>query len=374
MTGTNGTATLPTNEEMACQKVPYTSGIANSDHHLLRDRMTAPVQNFADQLAGLSLENGWTVVRRLERKPDTTGGVFSKAYIVADSKGREAFCKAIDLTAAQGSGEIFREMERILRAYRYERDLVQRCATSKMDRIVKVWDSGEVVVQPGNPYSLVPYLIFEMATGDVHAHLDFSAGIDVAFTMKTLHEVSIALVQLHQQSIAHQDVKPSNVVVFKGFGAKLGDLGRASAQGLPIDHDDEHWAGDGKYTPPELLYGRGGSDWGSRRLGCDAYMFGALGLFLLTGLCLSWEIQIRLPEDLRRDRYKGAFTDLLPYLRQATNEVILKVEPHVPCEIRDDFVRMLRELCDPDPSRRGHPTQRRQRHGNPYEQIGRAHV
>lgn len=283
--------------------------------------MTVSIPNFADQLVGLSLVNGWTAVRRLDRKPDATGGVFSKAYIVADGNGGEAFCKAIDLTAAQRSDDIIGEMERILRAYRYERDLVQRCAGSKMDRIVKIWDSGQVVVQPGNPFSLVPYLIFEMATGDVHAHLDFSASIDVAFAMRTLHEVCIALVQLHQQSIAHQDVKPSNVVVFTGFGAKLADLGRASAQGLPIDHDDHAWAGDRKYTPPELLYGRGDGDWGPRRLGCDAYMLGALALFLLSGLCLSVEVQRRLSPPLRREQFKGAFADLQPFLRQATNEM-----------------------------------------------------
>ncbi len=330
--------------------------------------MTAPVQNFADQLVGQTLNNGWHVVRRVVRGENATGGAFSKPYAVTDRHGREAFCKAFDLTAARHStNEVFREMERILRAYRYERDLVQRCASKKMDRVVTVWDSGEIEVEPGNPFSLVPYLVFEMASGDVHAHLDFSAGIDAALSMKTLHEVSVALVQLHEQSIAHQDIKPSNVMVFEGFGAKLGDLGRASAEGSPIDHDLSRWAGDAKYTPPELLYGWGSNDWGERRLGCDAYMFGSLGLFLLTRLCLAAEIQARLPEELRWTNFRGSSADLLPFLRTATNEIVLKVEPHLPLEIRSQVVQMIRELCDPDPNLRGHPAERRHKRGNPFE-------
>jgi serine/threonine protein kinase len=329
--------------------------------------MTAPLPNFADHLVGQTLNNSWRVVRQVARKANATGGVFSKPYIVQDGEGNEAFCKAIDLMAAHESGDVVSEMQRILRAYLYERDLVARCASAKMDRIVKVWDSGQINVQPGNPFSMVPFLIFEMADGDMHAHLDFSVGIDVAFTVRTLHEVSVALVQLHQHSIAHQDIKPSNVVVFKNFGAKLSDLGRASTQGVAVEHDDKTWAGDGKYTPPELLYGFGGADWGMRRLGCDTYMFGALATFLLTGLCMAVEIQRRLPPPLQYDKYRGAYADVLPYLRQATNEVILEVEPHIPSVIRSDIVRIVRELCDADPAQRGHPQQRKMKHGNPFD-------
>lgn len=289
-------------------------------------------------------------------------------YQVENAEGHAAFLKAIDLTAARSFPDVFRALEGILRAYNYERDLVRRCASAKTDRIVTIWDSGQVEIEPGNPFSLVPYLIFEMADGDIHKHIDFSRGVDIAFAARTLHEVSVGLSQLHQLSIAHQDVKPSNVVVFPGAGAKLGDLGRASSQGVPIDHDHAPWAGDAKYTPPELLYGAGStSDWATRRVGCDAYMFGALAVFLMSGLCVSAEIQQRLPPALRRDVFRGSYLDVLPFIVQATNELILEVEASIPHEIRSGIGAMIRSLCEPDPAKRGHPAQRKQKHGNPYD-------
>lgn len=53
---------------------------------------------------------------------------------------------------------------------------------------------------------------------------------------------------LHGLDIAHQDLKPSNV--------------------LPI-------AGDPTYAPPELLYNYVPADWNVRRYACDVYLLGA---------------------------------------------------------------------------------------------------
>jgi serine/threonine protein kinase len=329
--------------------------------------MTSPIRNFSSELTGLTLSNGWVVVAPLQRKSAVTGGNFSRPYIAENAEGRRAFLKAIDLTEALRAPDVLRAMDMILRAFIYERDLVERCAKAKMDRIVKVWDSGEVEIEKGNPFSLVSYLIFEMADGDVHAHVDFSRGIDVAFAVQTLHDVSVALTQLHQQSIAHQDVKPSNVVVFKRDGAKLGDLGRASSNGHPIDHDLAQWAGDGKYTPPELLYNACPSDWNSRRLGCDAYMFGALAIFLVSGLCIAAEVQHRLPAPLQQRAFTGSYIDVLPFISKVTNEILIEVDAQLPLEIRGKLGAMIRALVEADPAKRGHPEQRKQKFGNPFD-------
>ena len=313
------------------------------------------------------LPGDWTVVRRLARKPAATGGTFSSPYIVRDRGGHQAFLKAIDLSTPDVVQDLAGHLERTLRCFRYERDLVEKCGAAKMDRIVRVIESGEMYVEPGNASSVVFFLVFEIADGDVHSVLDFSRGVDVCWTMRTLHEVSIALTQLHQRLIAHQDVKPSNVVMFGKVGSKLGDLGRASTQGVIIDHDHAQWAGDRKYSPPELIYGFGSDDWSMRRFGCDAYMFGALAVFLLTGTCVMPEIQFRLPASLQLGSFAGAYSDLLPHLRQATNELLIEVEQQVPLEIRVGTMGMIRALLDPDPATRGHPKQRLVKHGNQYE-------
>lgn len=326
------------------------------------------IRNFASELTGAILPNGWRVVRAIDKAPNATGSTFSKAYVVTGSGGQEAFLKAIDLASALNHPPpVFRELERMLRAFRYEVDLVGRCAESKMDRIVRVLDHGDITLEDGNAFSTVPYLIFEMATGDAHAFLDFSVGIDIAWVLRTLHEVAVGITQLHQQQIAHQDIKPSNVIVFDNDGSKVGDLGRASSLGHPIDHDALDWAGDGKYSPPELLYGFLPAEWTDRRFGCDAYMFGGLVLFLTSGLCIASEVQQRLPPELRRGAYTGSYQDLIPFLKKATNELILSVEATLPVNIRSELGAMLRSLLEPDVAGRGHPSQRRMKHGNRFD-------
>lgn len=315
----------------------------------------------------MTLPGGWTVDRPLARAANATGSVFSTPYVVRDKNGHEAFLKAMDLSQSFGRPDMLAHMERTLRCFRYERDLVKKCADRKMDRIVRVLDSGEVLVDPTNQFSVVFFLVFEMAEGDVHSFLDLSAGIDTRWTIRTLFEVSIGLTQLHARQIAHQDIKPSNVIVFRDTGSKIGDLGKASSQGAAIDHDDDQWAGDGKYTPPELMYGFGSADWMTRRFGCDAYMFGALAVFLVTGLCVTPEIQDRLPPELCIGTFSGPYVDLLPFLRQATNELLLEVEMQVAEEIRPGIMGMARELLEPDPTLRGHRALRQIRHGNRYD-------
>src|ERR687892_267014 len=60
--------------------------------------------------------------------------------------------------------------------------------------------------------------------------------------------------------------KPSNVLLFDGDESKLGDLGRAAAQGYEPPHEDSYIAGDQTYAPPELLYHHMDPEWSRRRL------------------------------------------------------------------------------------------------------------
>ena len=56
--------------------------------------------------------------------------------------------------------------------------------------------------------------------------LDDEATLDLVFMMGTLHHVSLGLSQLHRAEIAHQDLNPSNVLVFEsGKSSKICDLG-----------------------------------------------------------------------------------------------------------------------------------------------------
>src|SRR5204862_166519 len=102
---------------------------------------------------------------------------------------------------------------------------------------------------PNDAMSTVEYLIFEKADADIRAHLDAHADLDIAFALRALHHVAIGLKQLHSVNVAHQDVKPSNVLIFPGNESKVGDLGRAWAGGMRAPHDDaKPCAGDRNYA------------------------------------------------------------------------------------------------------------------------------
>lgn len=206
----------------------------------------------AEQLVGLTLDNGWKVTGFATRKPNATGGHFSHGYIAEDANGRKGFLKAMDYTEALLNPNTAQVLAAMTNAYLFEKNLCNRCA--HLSRIVRAVDSGSIHVNPTDPFTKVEYLIFELATGDVRAHLDMQARLDVVFVMRTLHHVATALEQLHRTDIAHQDLKPSNVLVFNETeGSKICDLGRAWDRNMPAPHDTCPVAGDRTYAPPEFV-------------------------------------------------------------------------------------------------------------------------
>ena len=58
--------------------------------------MSAALSTAAEQLLGIVLPEGWTVVERHRQTSTATGGNFSVGYIVMDEEGRRGFLKAID--------------------------------------------------------------------------------------------------------------------------------------------------------------------------------------------------------------------------------------------------------------------------------------
>jgi serine/threonine protein kinase len=131
----------------------------------------------------------------------------------------------------------------------------------------------------------VQYLIFELADNDVRAHLENLTRLDAVFIMKTLHHVASGLAQLHREGIAHQDLKPSNVLIYSANkGAKVCDLGRAWDRNESAEHDNYPIPGDPKYAPVEFFYNSIAVDDRVRRYGCDLYHLGSLLVFCFTNV------------------------------------------------------------------------------------------
>ena len=309
----------------------------------------------AEQLAGRELENGWTVIRRMERPQSASGGHFSTSYIVRGQDGREAFLKAMDYHRALQSDDPAGALQFMTTAYNFERHLLQKCIERRLSRIVRVLDFGTITAVEGDPSSVVEYLIFELARGDIRSFMERREGYESAWTLRILHEVAAGLQQLHSVRIAHQDLKPSNVLVFEQKHSKIADLGRAADGDGASPHDGLDIAGDMAYAPPELLYGELSVDWLQRRQGCDMYLFGSLIVFFCMGVSITHLLLGRLQESMRPQEYGGTYAEILPQIEHEFSHVIREMRSAIHSDYADDMATMVKQLCNPDPSRRGHP-------------------
>lgn len=332
--------------------------------------MTTPSTNPAENLAGVRLPDGWTVLAQVPFRPGATGGNFSVSYTVQHDDGRLGFCKVLNYFAAMSSADPVRALKGLADAYVFERDLLRECGDEGMSRVVLSVGDGEFQ-RSGYTPGLVSYLIFEPADGDIRKIIDTDPTVTIAAKLRWLHHAATGLRQLHDRGVAHQDVKPSNVLVFAPdeqgeLPGKIGDLGRATDPQRPMWHDNLGIAGDPTYAPPEQLYGATPTEFGPRRLACDLYQLGSVATFLLTGATMNSLLKLELYPVHFWTLWRGTYADVLPYVRDAFGRAIARI-PGATGDVDTDrrLVSLIEDLCDPDPTLRGHRLTRR-RAGNQY--------
>jgi serine/threonine protein kinase len=310
----------------------------------------------AEQLLDMDLANGWKVTEKLERGPNSTGGTFSQSYVVRRG-GQVGFLKAFDFWQAFEAGVDTADAIQILTAsYNHEREVLAHCGERRLSNVVLAIDNGHVDVPGmGAMEGRVFYLIFEMAGGDVRVQMDQTTAFDVLWCVRALKDISLGLWQVHQEMIAHQDAKPSNVLTYDGPVFKIADFGRSSRRGSPAPHDALTIAGDQSYAPPELLYGYADPDFMARRIGCDLYMLGNLAAFLFSGVNMTARLLAKLDPIHHPQTWGGSYEDVLPYLNTAFTEVLAELEPLIDARVRVDLLGVIRQLCDPALKTRGHP-------------------
>ena len=308
----------------------------------------------SEELEGLTLDGGWVVEKRIIPRPTGTGGTFSTGYLVSHTDGRTGFMKAMDYSAAFAAPSTVDVMKQLAEAYVFERDICLKCAETKITRIVHAIDYG-TYVGPLGAHTKVEYLIFERADGDIRLFLDQQTTFDIAFAMRTLHNTAAALRQLHSAQMAHQDLKPSNVLVFEAERmSKLGDMGRAWSKTIPAPHDGYPVAGDGGYAPLEMLYGVA-LDEDAKRYGCDLYLLGNLIVFFFTRTHVTGLLRKHIDPSFSASRAAMTYGDALPYLQAAFAEALQEITAHIPEVMRDRLIPIIRELCEPDYTKRGNP-------------------
>jgi len=309
----------------------------------------------ARQLVGRELPNGWKVEAAVERPLHATGGNFSASYIVRGGDGRKAFLKAMDYRQALGDADPATALEIMTTAFNFERFLLEKCRSRNLSRIVRVLDGGTLPAQDGDPSSVVQYLVFELASGDIRSVKEIGQTFEFAWALRIMHQAAAALQQLHSVRIAHQDVKPSNILRYENGRYKLADLGRAFDLNQSSPHEEMPCAGDQTYAPPELLYGYLHEDWTIRRLGCDMYLLGSLFVFLCTGVSLTPLLLKRLDVQHQPNNWSGPYGEVLTYIEGEFTQILREYREMIPSGFSEEAASLVRQLCNPDPQQRGHP-------------------
>lgn len=307
----------------------------------------------AQLLTGIQLPSGWKIGDTVYIPPTATGGNFSVGYHIEKDTGEKAYLKALDFSGAMAQPDFTIALQGMLEAYNFERELLLRCRDRRLDRIVTAIEAGNVDA-PGVAGQLgkVCYLIFELADGDIRDEFDKLAKFDIAWCLRSLHQTAVGLSQLHGVGIAHQDVKPSNVLVFEDTGSKLSDLGCASSTHKTSQTDTFRIAGDPSYAPPDQWYDQSGTRVFEDRCLVDLYHLGSL-IFFYFGDCSATSA---INSKLKRSQLSGVFVSDLPYIRSAFGEALeelkCSVEKAVP-ELESNIIDLATQLCEPDPNLRG---------------------
>jgi serine/threonine protein kinase len=323
------------------------------------------MMNPAENLVGRTLINGWTVTQKLTTKTYSTGGNFSICYLVERDK-EIAFLKALDISRIFKAPNFMKVLEFAIKAHNYECDILKLCAERRMSKIVNIIEHGEILADPNDPSASLPvhYLVFELADKSVRDHIALTSNIANAWLMRSVHNVAVGLSQLHKSGIAHQDVKPSNVLFFEKAGvSKIGDLGRAEVQKIESVYVGLTVAGDPDYAPPELLYDYRDPDWNKRRKATDLYHLGSLLIFYYMKSHMTALLKAYLPSTYHWRNWSGDYRFVLPYINEAYETLLNKTEEEILRKIGDaglakEIITIIKQLCHPDPDKRGHPQNR----------------
>lgn len=299
---------------------------------------------------GTATKDGWVVVQQVQFPADHTGGYFSESYIVEKEKKR-AFLKLLDVSVFG----TLANLQQGLAEFSYETHLAKYSVEKKLARIVRLLESGELEVDPANTVPFlrtVPYLVFELGVGDIRGTVDVSKSVTNRWRFCVLHRASAALLQLHQANVAHQDLKPSNVIQIASDDLKLADLGRSTMRGLAAPHDVYDIPGSKRYAPYELRYSYLLPDW-QRRIATDVFHVGCLAVFVFTNVVLPGMVFDELEPPYRPDAWGDPYLAVVPHIQSALARSLHTLSNDFPAPFRDELVGIVGDMCHPDPSLRG---------------------
>ncbi len=260
-----------------------------------------------------------------------------------------------------------------MEAQKFERRILDHCRGNNMDRIVLAIDYGDKIIVHDGIKEPIFYLIFELAKCDARVQINRLKRFDLTWSLHALHNLATAIKQLHTGEVSHNDIKPSNFLIFERRLQKLGDLGSATSPLIPAIHDQKTCVGDPRYAAPEILYESSTSpdvtqSFQTRRAS-DLYLLGSMAHFFITGVMITPMVVSQLNPVHRPPSeaggWTGMFADVVPYWREAFSIVLEEFENVLPANDAGEltpaaqaFMESVTQLCEPDPAYRGDPLQR----------------
>ena len=319
----------------------------------------------AELLENRTLDGGWFVKKKIQGNQGNsqiTGGNFSVGYEV--ERGEEvAFLKALDFSKvfANHSGNLVAHLETMASEFNFEKSVLETCRESNIKKVVKLLGDGTEEIEGSESPGKTSYLIFEWAKSDVRKETVNSSIVDHFLALRYMHGITSGLYQLHQKKIIHQDIKPSNVLVFGERGdVKIGDFGRAySPNHGDMEYNKDKFPGDSTYAPPEIWYEYAEGPDEVIRKRTDVYMLGSMLYFFFTQSPLTAKIIERLPPQFGPSNKIWDKEQIMPYLQHSYGEVIEEFKQTIQENVREEITNILRQLTNLAPEKRGHPSARR---------------
>jgi serine/threonine-protein kinase len=227
---------------------------------------------------------------------------------------------------------------------RFERE-ARLAARLSHPNVITAIDAGEV---DGHLYYVMEYVEGMTIEDALERQQVFDEGPALEITLG----VAEALAYFHAHGLLHRDIKPANVILCKGGGIKLADLGLARATSdLELDAVEEGKAiGTPEYISPEQVNGEFEPD-----IRSDIYSLGATLYRMVTGRVPYTGETAREVMQKHADRATPLVLpiEINPEISRGTNELILKMMAWDRLQrFRDpaEVVRSVRALLDERPA------------------------
>ena len=329
-------------------------------------------------VSGTRHHGSWHVLKRMDLPKISSGGGVSIGYHVRHETGRDAYMKASDLDLLTNQTRSMLERAEVaIQLHVWERKILDHCQGNNMDKVVTAIDYGDEIRTHNGIREPLFFLIFELAKCDARVQANRLMRFDHTWSMIALHNLAIAIRQLHGGEVSHNDIKPSNLLVFDRLLQKLGDLGSATSPSMQSIHDEESCPGDPRYAAPEILYHDSSVEpqkraFEKRRAG-DIFLLGSMTHFFITGVMVTPAILMHMSPVHRplseTGGWKGSYTEVLPYWRTAYTSVLSEFESRLVedqknnvCQSSLSLLDVVKHLCEPNPAIRGHPLDRQGKH------------